>query len=92
MSPPKPKGRACPFQTADQPGHYLATRPVSADDILAMARRLIAKRFAGRPALANPQDAVAFLIPKLSLLEHETFCGLFLDLGDFCLKIYLCMR
>jgi len=68
-----------PFKTAEQQGHYEALRPVTAEEILAMARTLIKRRFARGKALTSPAAAREFLMLNLAELEHETFCCLFLD-------------
>jgi len=68
-----------PFKTAEKKGHYLAVRPVTAEEILAMARALINRRFARGRALVSPEVSKDFLMLKLARLEHEVFCCLYLD-------------
>lgn len=68
-----------PFKTNDKPGHYILERPVSAEEILAMARKLVNRRCARGRQLTKPKDSEDFLMLKLSHLEHEVFAAIFLD-------------
>jgi DNA repair protein RadC len=68
-----------PFKTAQQKGLYTVLRPITADEILAMARALIRRRFQRGKALTSPDASRELLILNLALLERETFCCLFFD-------------
>ncbi len=67
------------FKAGEKPGEYITTGPVTADDILNMAKQLIQRKFARGQAFDKPDIARAFLPHQLALLEHETFWVLFLD-------------
>jgi DNA repair protein RadC len=67
------------YKTSDKSGHYETLRPVSIDEIVDMARRLISRRFAKGRGLTSPADSQDYLLLKLSHLEHEIFCAIFLD-------------
>lgn len=67
------------FNATEETGQYITHRPVSADDILAMANRLIRRKFARGRAMTSPSEAAAFLPCQLAGFEHETFWALFLD-------------
>ena len=68
-----------PFITAEQSGRYTLTRPVSQEEILAMAKCLIQRRFNRGRALTSPAASKEYLMLQLATLEHEVFCSLFLD-------------
>jgi DNA repair protein RadC len=67
------------FIATEQAGQYITNRPVNADEILAMANKLIRHKFARGKAITNPQLAASYLPVRLAQLEHETFWTLFLD-------------
>jgi DNA repair protein RadC len=67
------------FIATEQVGQYITNRPVNAEDILAMANKLIRHKFARGHAITNPQLAASYLPLRLAQLEHETFWTLFLD-------------
>lgn len=67
------------FIATEITGQYITHRPVNADDILAMANRIIRQKLARGRAITSPSEAAAFLPAQLAALEHETFWGLFLD-------------
>ena len=67
------------FKAGDQPGHYIANGPVSSEEILRMASKLLNRRFARGRALCSPQEAKSFVAMKLGRQEHEVFAALFLD-------------
>ncbi len=67
------------FIASENAGEYLTTRPVNAEDILAMAKRLIQRKFQRGKVIANPKDAAQFLPFKLATLEHESFWVMFLN-------------
>ncbi|WP_174626794.1 JAB domain-containing protein [Candidatus Methylobacter favarea] len=68
-----------PFQAHETPGLFQVLRPVSTEEILAMARKLIQRRFARGKALTTPALTREFLMLELALLEREVFYCLFLD-------------
>lgn len=67
------------FRAADQSGFYEARTPVSADEIVTMARQLLNRRFAKGHAITSPEAFRAFLHLRLSDKDHEVFGCLFLD-------------
>ncbi|WP_427500906.1 JAB domain-containing protein [Methylomonas sp. MED-D] len=67
------------FIATEEAGQYLTHRPVSSDEILAMANRLIRRKFARGRAITSPLEAAAFLPAQMAEYEHETFWALFLD-------------
>lgn len=67
------------FVATEATGQYITHRPVDAEDILAMANRLIRRKFARGRTITHPSDAAAYLPLQLARLEHETFWCLFLD-------------
>jgi DNA repair protein RadC len=69
-----------PFKTNDKSGRYIIDRPVSSEEIVDMAKKLVNRRCARGRALTSPEDSQDFLMLKLSHLEHEVFSAIFLDL------------
>ena len=67
------------FVATEAAGLYQTHRPVSSDEILTMANRLIRRKFARGRAMTNPSDAAAYLPAQMAGFEHETFWALFLD-------------
>lgn len=67
------------FIATEQSGQYVTQRPVNADDILAMANRLIRRKFTRGRAITNPKAAAALFPAQFAHYEHESFWGLFLD-------------
>ncbi|MGJ0486643.1 MAG: JAB domain-containing protein [Methylomicrobium sp.] len=67
------------FMATEETGQYVTHRPVSSDEILAMANRLIRRKFARGRSMTNPAEAAAYLPARLAHYEHETFWALFLD-------------
>ena len=67
------------FKAGDQPGYYIANGPVSSEEILKMASKLLNRRFARGRALCSPEASKSFVAMKLGRLEHEVFAALFLD-------------
>jgi len=67
------------FKAGDRPGTYVANGPVSSEEILKMASKLLNRRFARGRALCSPEDSKSFVRMKLGHLEHESFAVLFLD-------------
>lgn len=58
---------------------YVIERPVSAEEITAMAIALARRKLRRGRALTAPRQSAAYLTLKLAPLEHEVFCVLFLD-------------
>ncbi len=67
------------FRINERDNTYTALTNLSANDIIAMARRLLGYRFRRGACLTSPQDTKDFLKLELSPLDHEVFCCLFLD-------------
>ncbi len=67
------------FIATEQAGQYITDRPVDADEILAMANRLIRRKFARGRSIISPEIAASYLPIQLAHFEHETFWTLFLD-------------
>ncbi len=67
------------FKAGEKPGEYVTLGPVTGDDILSMAKKLIRQKFARGQVFDQPAIAREFLPHQLALLEHETFWVLFLD-------------
>jgi len=67
------------FIASDQTGEYITTRPVNADDILAMAKRLIQRKYQRGRVISKPEDAAEFLPFKLAEQEYESFWVMFLN-------------
>jgi DNA repair protein RadC len=55
------------------------TRPATADEILRAARDVMSRRVRRGTSMSSPQIVRDFLSIKLGMLEHETFCVMFLD-------------
>ena len=68
-----------PFKTSGKQGHYFVDGPVSAADIIAMAKKLINRQFSKGRLMGCAESSKDFLALKLGQLEHETFCIIFLD-------------
>lgn len=67
------------FIAGDQSGEYITTRPVNADEILAMAKRLIQRKYQRGRIISSPSVAAEFLPFKMGVLEHESFWVMFLS-------------
>ncbi|MCX7092034.1 MAG: DNA repair protein RadC [Methylobacter sp.] len=81
-----------PFHIHETPGHFQVLRPVSTDEILTMARKLIKRKFVRGQALTSPDATRDFLMLELALLEHEVFYCLFLDNQHRILKAECCFQ
>ena len=68
-----------PFKAADQKGLYQARPTVSAEEIVAMARKLMNRRFAKGRSITSPDAFRDYLQLQLADREHEVFCCVFLD-------------
>jgi DNA repair protein RadC len=56
-----------------------AWRPATGEEIITAARAALARRVRKGTALSSPSDVRDYLKVKLSALDHEVFCALFLD-------------
>lgn len=63
----------------DSPGLYTPAPVVSSDDVLKLARDILAARCERGAALTIPNDVRQHLMHELAGLEHEVFGALFLD-------------
>lgn len=81
-----------PFLIHENPGHFRVLRPVSSEEIMAMAKQLIQSKFARGQALTSPDLTRDYLILELSLLEHEVFFCIFLDNRHRVLKTERCFQ
>ena len=68
-----------PFKAADKKGLYQTQPTVSAEEIVAMARKLMNRRFAKGRSITSPDAFRDYLQLKLADREHEVFCCVFLD-------------
>ena len=57
----------------------VAYTPISDDEVIAEALRIISRRMARGPALNNPSMTREYLMLRFAGLEHEVFTCLFLD-------------
>ena len=81
-----------PFQVNETSGHFHQLRPVTTDEILTMARKLIKRQFVRGKALTSPEATREFLMLELALLEREVFYCLFLDNQHRVLKAECCFQ
>jgi len=81
-----------PFQVHETPGHFQVLRPVTTDEILTMAKKLIKRQFVRGQALTSPDITRDFLMLELALLEHEVFYCIFLDNQHRVLKTEGCFK
>lgn len=81
-----------PFRNHEQPDHFQILRPVTSDEILAMAKQLIKRKFTRGKSLTSPNAARDFLILELALLEHEVFYCIFLDNQHRVIKSECCFK
>ena len=63
----------------DSHGVYTFSRDATGDEIIALAERILSRRFRKGAALGSPGDTARYLQCKLSNYELEVFCCLFLD-------------
>ncbi|WP_273149952.1 RadC family protein [Methylophaga thiooxydans] len=63
----------------DDKGLLSTERPVTVDELIEAARRLIKERFENKTELTTVEQVRAYLSAKLEPLEHEVFCCIFLD-------------
>ena len=81
-----------PFLIHETPGHFQVLRPVSADEIMAMAKKLIRRKFVRGKALTSPDITRQYLMLEMALLEHEVFYCIFLDNQHRVLKAECCFQ
>ena len=81
-----------PFQVNETSGHFQALRPVTTNEILTMARKLIKRQFVRGKALTSPEATREYLMLELALLEREVFYCLFLDNQHRVLKVECCFQ
>ena len=81
-----------PFKVHEASGHFQVVRPVTQEEILTMARKLIKRQFARGKALTSPDATRDFLMLELALLEREVFYCLFLDNQHRVLKAECCFQ
>jgi DNA repair protein RadC len=67
------------FKAGEKPGTYLVETPVTAEDILTMARQLARQRLAKGTSITQPTAAFQYLQASLRHYEYEVFGVLFLD-------------
>ena len=63
----------------DSFGAYTFSRHATGDEIIALAAKILSRRFRKGEALGSPGDTARYLQGKLSGQEREVFCCLFLD-------------
>ena len=81
-----------PFQINEEPNQFSVTRPVTAEEILAMAKQLIQKQFERGQSLTQPDHTREFLMLELAMLEHEAFYCIFLDNQHRILETKTCFE
>ena len=67
------------FKVSNTKGHYEVNGLVTDDDIIAMATKIISKRFNRGKSLASSEETREYLKLMLSHVEHEVFCAIFMD-------------
>jgi len=82
----------CPFQIHETPGHFHLSRPVTANEILTMAKKLVKNKFVRGQTLTTPETTKDFLMLELALLEQEVFFCIFLDNQHQVIKAECCFR
>ena len=63
----------------DAHGVYAFSRHATGDEIIALAGKILSRRFRKGEALGSPGDTARYLQHKLRGQEREVFCCLFLD-------------
>lgn len=81
-----------PFLRHKTSGYFQVSRPVTFEEILAMAKQQIESQLFRGPALTSPNVARDFLILELALLEHEVFYCIFLDNQHRIIKAECCFK
>jgi len=68
------------FHLNERTGHYLPLRPLTDNDIIEQAKKLISSRLllSSKP-ITSPSETKDFLEIHIGGLEHETFTVIFLD-------------
>jgi DNA repair protein RadC len=60
-------------------GPSVTARELSEDEVIDMARRILAGRYSRNTAISNPAEVKDYLITALGNQEQEVFAGMFLD-------------
>ncbi len=60
-------------------GAAATTRDLSEDDVIDLARSILAKRFCRNTAIGSPTELKEYLTLEFGRLEHEVFACLYLD-------------
>ena len=81
-----------PFEVQESSGCFQVSRPVTAEEILTMAKQLVKRQFKRGRALISPEITRDFLLLELALLEHEVFYVVFLDNQHRVLTAECCFR
>ena len=81
-----------PFEVQESSGCFQVSRPVTAEEILTMAKQLVKRQFKRGRALTSPDITRDFLLLELALLEHEVFYVVFLDNQHRVLTAECCFR
>ena len=81
-----------PFKIHETPGHFQVSRPVTTNEILIMARKLIKRQFVRGRALTSPEATRDFLMLEMAQLEREAFYCIFLDNQHRVLTIECCFQ
>lgn len=68
-----------PFKKNHALDCYEILRPVTRDEIIKMAVRLIGRKFVRGMPLNNPEATRKYLTLKMAEMERETFAAIFLD-------------
>lgn len=63
----------------DDKGLLTTEKPLTANELINAARRLITEQFNNKVELTSVEQAKLYLSAKLEPLEHEVFCCIFLD-------------
>lgn len=80
------------FQALKATGQFQVLRPVSGDEILAMAKRLIQQKYRRGRSLTSPDNCREFLMLELAPLELEVFYAIFLDNQNRINKSEICFQ
>ena len=81
-----------PFKIHEIPGQFQVSRPVTTNEILTMARKLIKRQFVRGAALTSPEATREFLMLEIALLEREAFYCIFLDNQHRVLSVECCFQ
>jgi DNA repair protein RadC len=81
-----------PFVKSDKPGVFYVVDVVTEKDIMAMAVKLVKRRFQRGRKLTSPTDTKDYLTVKMHEFEHEVFGAIFLDTQHSILSFDLLFR